>query len=73
MVQEKAEAPHFEMEKFFTPPKSFLPPFLASECSKLDIENLEFSIISLAQKGGKKISSGIKNFFISKYAISTFT
>ena len=61
MVQEKAEVPHFEMEKFFTPPKSFLPPFLASECSKLDIDNLEFSITSLGQKGGKKLLSGVKN------------
>ena len=70
---EKADISNFEMKKFFTPYKSFLPPFLAFECSKLDFEDLQYSRISSWQKGGKKLSSGVKNFFISKYTTSSLT
>ena len=69
----KVEIAYFEMKKFFTPLKSFLPPFCLNEV----MENSRFSISSLehsdAKKGGKKLLGGVKNFSISKCGTSAFS
>ena len=42
VVQRKGEVFRFRMKKFFTPTKSFLPPFLTLECLRLNFENSDF-------------------------------
>ena len=69
----KVEIEYFDMKKFFTPLKSFLPPFCPNEV----MENPRFSISSFehsdAKKGGKKLLGGVKNFSISKCGVSAFS
>ena len=64
LIEVKVEIPYFGMIKVFTPLKSFLPPFLRIENLKIlsfqksDLQNSD------AKKGGKKLLSGVKNFFV---------
>ena len=54
LVQKKAEYSYFEMEKFFTPLTSFLPPLFYVENSlKIDFEHSKHLIFK-PKKGGKK-------------------
>ena len=60
-------------EKVFYPLRKFFTPFLGTWCYKSYFQILQFFWFSWGQKGGKKLFDGVKNFSISKYAISTFT
>ena len=61
LIQRKAQDVYFEMEKFFTPTKSFLPPFLLMHCHHKH-ENFDLIIrYSPYSRGGKKLLGG-KNF-----------
>ena len=72
LIQAKDETPYFLMIKVFCPLKSFLPPFLRIENLKIlsfqksDLQNSD------AKKGGKKLLSGVKNFFVKLSQLSTF-
>ena len=55
LIQRKAQDVYFEMEKFFTPIKSFLPPFLLMHCHHKH-ENFNLIIrYSPYSRGGKKL------------------
>ena len=68
----KVEIAYFEMKKFFTPLKSFLPPFCPNEI----LENSRFSISSLehsdVKKGGKKLLGGVKTFSFKSGTLRLF-
>ena len=67
LIQKKAQDVYFQMEKFFTPTKSFLPPFLLMHYHH-EKENFD-SIVrySNCYRGGKKLFIFWQSWF------STFT
>ena len=72
----KVEIAYFEMKNFFTPLKSFLPPFCTNELWK--IQDFQYRALSIqnasdAKKGGKKLLGGVKNLFIRKWKTSAFS
>ena len=71
--QVKVESAYFEMEKFLPHQKVFYPSFVISwKSGKLKNLNIEF-VASSAQKGDKKLSEGVKNFFMINSNVSTFS
>ena len=65
LVQKKAEYSYFEMQKFFTPLTSFLPPFFYIEDSlKIEFEHANYQY--------SKQKRGVKNFCIFWSNISAF-
>ena len=62
LIQKKAQDVYFEMEKFFTPTKSFLPPFLLMHYHHKK-ENFDLLVkYSHYYRGGKKLLWGKKLF-----------
>ena len=73
MIQVKLEVVYFEMQKFFTPLESFLPPFCHDEILEYWRSSKSSFEHSNAKKGGKKLLHGVKNLFISKSEMSSFS
>ena len=60
-------------EKVFYPIQKFFTPLLTSWKSE-KFKNLKIRFVaSSAQKGGKKLSEGVKNFFMIKSNVSAFS
>ena len=72
LIQKKAGSWDNLTKKFFTPLKSFLPPFFASEFWRSDFWNDKILRFSILKKGGKKLLRGQKTFIIKKYGVSSF-
>ena len=73
-VQMKTEKQYFTNQKFFTPLTSFLPPFLHSSQAIFNkFQKIAYHVSYIWLKlRGKKLVSGVKNFWFVKCSFSVF-